>query len=117
MKDSAKMETINYGEKLQAALRSLIIATLVLYLGLAGTGFYLFNDASQTRSDLKGVATDTRQALCSIQKNIEDRIEASEDFLAKNPKGINGITPKIIKQGIAESEGTLKALDQLDCPR
>jgi len=94
--------------ELRSALRRLVIATVVLYAALAGVVTVGFLNARSQRADLTA-------ALCRIRTDQEQRIAASERFIEENPRGIDGLTPALIRQGIREAQEAVDALATLDC--
>lgn len=56
-----------------------------------------------------------RIALCALRTDLDVRIVSSKQFLEENPKGIPGIPASLIRQGLANSIRTRKALSVLDC--
>lgn len=65
-------------------------------------------------------ATQAEDALCALRQNFEERIAASEEYLADVKAGrrkpIAGITNADIKRGIDNQRQTVVALSGLRCP-
>jgi hypothetical protein len=91
-------------EEAQKALLWLTIATVALFLSVAGISVYFYIDASHSR-----------QALCTLRGDLEQRVQSSRDFLRDHPKGIPGIPIATIKQGIDNQQRTIDALSSLSC--
>ena len=104
------------GKNLQGALRRLVTATVVLYLGLAGLGVLVEYRTHESREVIARVAIRTGEALCSFKTDIERQVKASEKFLKDHPDGIPGIPAPLIKQGIDNRKQTLASLKPLECP-
>lgn len=102
--------------KIQGGLKMLVIATVVLYMALFGVVGFVFKDATDKRDEIKVVAVTTSEALCSLRRNIQRQIAASEEFLVKNPNGIAGVPAKLIQDGIDRQKVTVKSLQNLECP-
>ena len=90
---------------LRKALRFLVIATVVLYLGMVGVGFYTHN-----------IAVNNTSGLCALRADAERRVDAGDDFLKDNPKGIPGISVEQLRRSIANSQRTVEALKEVSCP-
>jgi hypothetical protein len=54
-------------------------------------------------------------AICALKGDLVRRIEASQDFLAKHPNGIDGISATDISINIANQQLTLDALSPVRC--
>lgn len=91
---------------IKGTLRSLAIATGILYICLIGAGAYVYLENNTTR-----------QALCSLRGDLELRTEASEQFLASHPHGIPklGVTAASIQETVHNQKRTIYVLDTLDC--
>lgn len=101
--DSVGGKTV--ADQLQRSLRKLAIATVLLYVGLIAGGIKVYLDAKNTND-----------ALCTFRQDLIVRVLSSTDFLKKHPKGIPGIPPKIILEGISNQQKTITALKDLNCP-
>lgn len=55
-------------------------------------------------------------SLCTLRSDLQTRVTASQKFLDQHPNGIAGIPPKAIRDGIANQQRTIKALQGLSCP-
>lgn len=86
-------------------LRGLVVATVFLYLIAIGIAIFVYVQA-----------VNNKEALCNVRQELEDRVESQRQFLIAHPHGISGIEPAVIKQGIANTQGTVDALDSLHCP-
>lgn len=89
---------------LRKSLRRLAIATTVLYLVLIAGGLKVYFDARNTT-----------RALCTLRDDLTRRVQASTQFLKDHPNGIEGITPKLVLDGIANQTRTIKSLEGLSC--
>jgi hypothetical protein len=106
-------ETIQ--DELRTALRRLGIATVVLYVALAGLGVYFYLDAAAGRERIAEVTENTNVALCSLRGDLERRVATSIAFLEANPEGIPGIPVQVIQQSITSQQQTITALAILEC--
>jgi hypothetical protein len=99
-------------------LRTLAVMTAVLYLILlaAGVGLYLYtsHQTGQNR-ELARQGERARSALCVFRADLERHADSAKAFLRDNPRGIPGITPAVIRNGITNQEKTIAALAGLDC--
>ena len=91
-------------DQLQRSLRILVLATVVLYVAIGGLGVKVYLDSKNTTN-----------ALCAFRQDLERRVLASTDFLKENPKGIPGVSPRLILQGIENQQRTITALKDLNC--
>lgn len=102
-------------DSLKRSLRSLAIATVVLYLVLSGLTAYVYIDASNKRDALDKVAKSTNIALCALKNDLQTRVISSQEFLLDHPKGIPGISAATLRQSITNQKATIKALSGLRC--
>lgn len=77
------------------------IACLVI---VAGTIGYVARESARTT-----------HALCALRGDLETRINASTAYLKEHPEGIPGVSPKLIRDGIANQKRTVHALRSLSC--
>ena len=98
------IQALRQFETIKGPLRNLIIATGILYVTLAGAGIYIYRENDQTQG-----------ALCALRTDLEVRTESGEKFLKEHPKGIPGISPKTIREGLHNQERSIKALGSLSC--
>jgi hypothetical protein len=103
------------GAQLQRGLRRLTYATAVLFVALAALGVYAWRDAVTKRHDLQREEARTTAALCTLRGDLEQRVRSSEEFLAKNPRGIPGISASTIRSSLDGQRRTVEALSGLDC--
>jgi hypothetical protein len=89
---------------IRKTLRFLVGATVVLYLIVIVVSGLAFHD-SRTNHD----------ALCALRADKEVGVEASQTFLRDHPKGIPGISPAVIREGIQNQQRTIEALDSISC--
>ena len=59
----------------------------------------------------------TTAALCALRSDLERRVTSSRAFLAEHPRGIPGISAKVIRDGVRNQESTIRALSGIDCPK
>lgn len=59
----------------------------------------------------------THAALCTFLRDLKQRVDASNAFLAKHPEGFAGIPAATIRQSVTGQERTIKALSGLGCKR
>lgn len=111
-------DKVDVGAEIKRALRLLVVASVVLYLGLAITGVVQFSIARTSREVAKTSRDDAdrlEQALCSLRSDLEVRVASSRAFLEQYPDGIPGISPKLIQDGIDNQQRTIIALKDLHC--
>lgn len=58
----------------------------------------------------------TNAALCTFRADVRQRADATTKFLLDHPKGIPGIPPATLKQGLVGQRRTVAALGDLECP-
>lgn len=90
---------------IRRTLYILIAATVVLYLFAAGLTIFVWSQSAKN--------TD---ALCSIRRDAEKRVEQGNQFLIDNPNGIPGISPKLLQQNVDNAQHTVNSLSILHCP-
>lgn len=100
---------------LQAALRRLVWATIVVYSVLVLLGAFVWVSSTVQRNEIARVAKQTNAALCTLRHDFEQRVEASRQFLRDHPDGVGGITPEDIQRSIDGLQTTINALAILDC--
>jgi hypothetical protein len=103
-------------DELKRALRWLTVATVVLYVALAGVGLWGFVSANHQRDEIRGATDTINTALCAFVHDLERRVETSEAFLEANPQGVGELSAAVIRQSIANQRLTLVALEPLECP-
>lgn len=109
--------------EIKRSLRTLVIATVVLYVALVGVVVWTYIDSANRRDSIAEVAVDTKknlftinEALCAIRHDSQVDVAAGKAFLKKNPEGIPGISAALIQEGIDNSQATVDSLDILKCP-
>lgn len=113
------MEPNDIVADIKKRLNVLTVLVAVVILGLGGMAAWnrdTGSNANETAVAAEQETERTLDALCAVRAGEETSVQASEDFLLENPKGIPGITPALIKTGIANRKRTIKALSDLDCP-
>lgn len=102
---AGKADTV-VGE-IRRTLWGLVIATLVLFVAIAGVAFY-----SYTTSD------HNRQAVCRLREDLTRRIAASQNFITKHPEQIKqlGFTIPQVQHEVENQERTRAALSVVSCP-
>lgn len=103
-------------DQIQHSLHVLIAATIVLYLMLGGVVAFVYIDSANRRADIENLAEDTAGALCSVRADLQRRVDNSKQFLLEHPEGIPSIPPAVILKSIADTESTVEALSELECP-
>lgn len=86
---------------------------------------HLIVDVRKAQADLRQALMERRRlalageqahnALCVLKGDYQTRLERSRRFLKENPNGVDGITPALIQQGIAQAQTTLDSLAGLEC--
>lgn len=87
-----------------SAMNLLIVATVALYLILAGVGVYAYLNAQSNR-----------QALCALRHRYEVSVVSGNAFFKDHPHGTQDFPPSLIRNSIREDESFVKALSGLDC--
>ena len=101
--------------ELKKGLRTLTVATVVLYLALAGLGIIGYLDGVHRRAEITKVTLETHIALCTFVDDLRRRVATSEQFLLENPDGFPGLSDDVIRESIAGQRQTLQALKALNC--
>lgn len=97
---------------LRRTLRRLIYATVVLYVGLLVTGFFLWRIVV-TNADTAGRAA---SALCALRADLDQRVQSGAAFLIAHPGGAFGISAASIRQSLDSQRRTIATLANLNCP-
>lgn len=100
----------------QATLRRLVWATVVVYVMLAALVVIGYLNSASQRDALAATVHTTTSALCALRGDLEQRVQTSLTFLENNPEGIPGISAKAIRDGIVNQQRTIDALAPLACP-
>lgn len=90
---------------LRRALRWLVAATIVLYLGMFGVSLYIYD-----------VSRDNTEVLCTFRDDVTARLETSTQYLLDHPKGTRDIPLSVLKASIANSKRTRDSLSGISCP-
>lgn len=90
--------------QLLRGLRRQTYAMVLLYLIVACAIGYVWWQENRTHT-----------ALCTLRGDLAQRVLASQDFLAKHPHGLDGISAASLQQSIAGQERTIQALFALHC--
>ena len=109
------MQSTERRSSLQRTLRALVIATVVMYVALAGLGLYVYVSGNNQRAALADTVNTTTMALCALRPDLETRVASSERFLEENPSGVPGIPAKLIQDNIRNQQRTVDALSGLSC--
>lgn len=89
---------------LKSTLKSLVIATGILYVCLIGAGVYIYVENHSSK-----------QAICALRSDLESRTTSTKKFLKKHPKGIPGVPITTIQEGLHNQERSIKALSGVSC--
>jgi hypothetical protein len=92
------------GQTIKRSLRWLIGLTVTLAVALGGVAYYTWQSANAST-----------QALCTLRMDLERRVASSQAFLVEHPRGIPGISVKVIQDGIKNQQRTIKALQDISC--
>jgi uncharacterized protein HemX len=110
------MEESNKAQgELQKALKRLVMATVALYVALAAIGAYFYHTDQVQERALARTASETATALCTLRRDLEDRVANTREFLRENPEGTPGLPAQFIKTSIENQQRTIDALGNLDC--
>lgn len=104
--------TLDVGEEIIRRLRWLTVAVLVCLALSVGVGVFAIVQAVQVGHD----SDRTTAALCTLRADLQSRVDQSEQFLSKHPKGFAGIPAATIKQSLEGQQRTVTALQGLECP-
>lgn len=116
--------------EIRGTLRLLMVATISLYLALAGVFLYTYTDSVNKRHDLQVLAVKENTALCKLRGDLKQRVDRdtkslaqSKAFLDQHPNGALGFTHAQIQKSIGDDElnvsnerRTIDALSDLQCP-
>lgn len=102
--------------QLQRRLGILVIATVALYLTLAGLVVVAYLKFAQQSNDTEQLAVTTTGALCALRFDLENRVHESEKFLKDHPNGIDGIPAETFQQTIEGQRRTIASLSIIECP-
>lgn len=91
------------------------VLLVALFTVQAGLAIYVYVDSSNQRTQIAEVAFSTNRALCVFRHDLEQRVEASRQFLADHPDGLPGIPAASIQQNINTQQSTIDALSDLHC--
>ena len=100
---------------LQTSIKGLTRATISLFLAVAlvfGLGLY---NAYHQRNELRQEVVRINASLCVFVNDLEQRVQASVQFLEENPEGIPGLSPALIRDSIANQRRTIDSLSGLEC--
>ena len=86
------------------------LATISVLGMLVVLVFVVYKQASLTRDGKKA-----HDAICAFKGDLTRRIQASRDFLAHHPNGIDGISARDISISIANEQLTVTALSPVRC--
>jgi hypothetical protein len=100
---------------IQRGLRRLTIATVVVYLALAGVGGAAWVSADHQRTELQRATESINGALCTLRSDLEARVTGARQFLADHPQGVAGISALVLKTSIDNQQRTIDALASLEC--
>lgn len=89
---------------IKKTLRRLVIATVVLFVGLVSGVLYTWS-----------VSRNNQKALCTYRADVEARIQQGELFLIEHPRGVQGISPEAIKQGLDNQRRVAAAFQDVNC--
>jgi hypothetical protein len=101
---------------LQTSLRILTATVAVVFLLIVAVGVFAWFEAAKQRRQLETVAVSTANALCVLRRDLEVRVENTQEFLDENPDGIPGISSAQIEMSIRNQQETIEALADLRCP-
>ena len=104
--------------ELQHALRTLTIATVVLYLVLGSFIAIGWIDSTSRRAEIARVAERTNDALCVLRGDLEARVESAEQTLLELLRtNTTGFPVATTRASIRSQRDTVEALEVLACPR
>jgi hypothetical protein len=92
--------------EVRRTLHRLVAATMLLFVVLTVVAFFSWHSADQNR-----------QAVCNLRGDLQQRIEASENFVTKHPDTIAklGFTVQQVQKEILNQRRTLTALAGVSC--
>jgi hypothetical protein len=89
---------------LHRSFRRLVVATVVVYLALAGVAIYAVWQSNNTNT-----------ALCALRSDLENRVSESKSFISQHPNGIPGISAATLRVSTHNAEHTITALGIVSC--
>jgi hypothetical protein len=104
------------GEQIRGQLRLLTIATIFCYVIVVALGLIGARFSMRTDRELRAEENKTEQALCTLRHDLQDRVNASQDYLQRHPKGFPGVSAAILSTSIKGQQATIKSLSNLKCP-
>jgi hypothetical protein len=98
---------------------SFVAVVLVAFAVLAVMGWQITKTRQLVKSNhaLALQGEQAHDAICALKADLDRRIQASLDFLVTHPNGIQGITAATIRQGIANQQLTIDALQEVTCSK
>jgi hypothetical protein len=102
------------GRKVTASFAAVVVISFVV---LAMMGYAITKTRAIARDNhaLALQGEQAHDAICALKADLDRRIQASLDFLVTHPNGIQGITAATIRQGIANQQLTIDALQEVKC--
>lgn len=96
--------TKSVADELRISLRRLAIATVLLYIVIAGLALKIYEDGQNTS-----------KALCSYREDLIQRTVASFQFLKDHPQGIPNVPTKTLLDSLSNQQRAIIALRDLNC--
>jgi hypothetical protein len=94
----------------QKVTLSFVAIVAISFVVLAFMGWQINENRARTSEGRQA-----HDAICALKGDLARRIEASQDFLAAHPTGIDGISATDISLSIANQQLTLDALSPVRC--
>lgn len=91
----------NAARAVRRTLNALIVLTIVLYVGLAGVGGWVYK-----------TSISNQHALCALRSDLQSRVQQGQQFLDHQPKGQYTVA---IRTSIEGQLRTIKALSGISC--
>jgi hypothetical protein len=93
-------------KEIRRTLRGLVVATIILFIALAGVAAYSYKVSDQNR-----------QAVCNLRTDLQERVMTSEKFIVEHPEAIEklGFTISQVQKEIDNQNRTLAALSVVSC--
>lgn len=91
---------------IRRTLHGLVVATIIVFVGLAAVGVYAYTVSAQNR-----------QAVCNLRTDLEQRVNQGEEFITNHPDSVRklGFTIPQAQEELDNQRRTLQALSVVSC--
>lgn len=116
-RNAARLDKINVGlSKLIRVVMAIGVLFVVTQALLGLNALNLLHGQAQATHENRHNQQNTTAALCTLRRDLEARVSASQNFLEIHPNGIPGISAATIQTSIVSQQRTIKALQLIHCP-